>query len=190
MERGRPRLQRRTPLRKEGRPPLRRLPWWQRVESHVASQVELYLSAIALGIALVVPFLLELGTDVQELAGAALVACVVQGLLHWLLRRRAAAVRRQLIGDIRGLLRDRINNHLQVVLFSLAGSGTAAASDEDRERLALAIAAVTAVSRTLEELSTDALRRWQHHYGAAVSGAASPGGSAADFGRGGWEEGR
>ena len=190
MERGRSRLQRRTPLRKEGRPPSRRGLWLRRVETHATAHVELYLSAAAFGIALVVPLLLELGTDVQELAGAALVACLLQGLLHWLLRRRAEAVRRRVISEVRGLLRDRINNQLQVVLFSLAGSRAGAATAEDRHRLALAIDAVAAGSRTLEELSTDSLRRWQTHYGDAVSGAATFVGSAADSGRGGSGAGR
>ena len=144
---------------------------------------------MALGVALTLPLALELGTDVQELAGTALAACLVQGVLHWMLRRRAAAVRRQLVGEIRGLLRDRINNHLQVVLFSLAERGAAPVSADDRERLALAMAAVTAVSRTLDELSTDSLRRWKAHYGDALTGA-SAGGIGADSGTGGSAGGR
>ena len=139
---------------------------------------------------LLLPLALELGTDVQELAGAALAACVIQGLVHWVVRRRVKAVRQELIGEVRGLLRDRINNHLQVVLFSLAGAETRTATLEDRERLAQAIAAVAAVSRTLDELSTDSLRRWKDHYGRAVSGSASFGGTAAGFERGGSAAGR
>ena len=107
---------------------------------------------------------MELGTNTQELAGAALAACVLQGWLHWLLRRRAARVRRELIAEVRGLLRDRINNHLQVVMFSLAGSRDSAAAAPDRVLLALAMDAVAAVSRTLDELSTDSLRLWRERY--------------------------
>jgi hypothetical protein len=160
------------------------------VERHLAAHAELYLSAVAVATALALPLALELGTDVQELAGAALAACVAQGLAHWLLRRRAAAVRRELIGELRALLRDRINNHLQVVLFSLAERGTGQGSDEDRRRLAQAMAAITAVSRTLDELSADSLRRWKDHYADALNGAANGGGSGADSGRGGWAGGR
>lgn len=141
------------------------------MEAHLTAHLELYLSVVALAVALVLPLALELGTDVQELAGAALGACVLQGVLHWLLRRRAAAVRQELIGEVRGLLRDRINNHLQVVLFSLSESGARLPTADERDRVALAMAAVTAVSRTLEELSTDSLRRWKDHYGDALSGA-------------------
>jgi hypothetical protein len=168
-----------TPLRKEGRPPLARRTRWHRAETHVTAHLELYLSAIVLAIVLVLPLALELGTDVQELAGAALVACVLQGLVHWVLRRRAEAVRQALIDEVRGLLRDRINNHLQVVLFSLARTREHSGTTEDRERLAEALDAVGAVSRTLDELSTDSLRRWKEHYGSALSGSLS---DAASFG--------
>jgi hypothetical protein len=183
-----------TPLRKEGRLPLRRRTWWHRAETHVTAHLELYLSAVVLAIVLVLPLALELGTDVQELAGAALAACVLQGLVHWILRRRAEAVRQALIGEVRGLLRDRINNHLQVVLFSLAGTRARSGTTEDRERLAQALDAVGAVSRTLDELSTDSLRRWKEHYGGALggslTGAASFGGNAAGSERGASAAGR
>ena len=134
---------------------------------------------------LVVPLALELGTDTQELAGAALVACVVQGALLWVLRRRATAVRQRLIAEVQALLRDRINNHLQVVVFSLAEQDAGAATADERQRLAQAMTAVAAVSRTLDELSTDSLRQWRHRYREALSGAASSFGSGVDSGTGG-----
>jgi hypothetical protein len=155
----------------------------------VTAHLELYLSALAIAVALALPLALELGTDAQELAGAALGACVVQGLVLWKLRRRAEAVRRHLIAEVRALLQDRINNHLQVVLFSLA-AGKGSSTDEDRERLTLALAAVSAVSRTLDELSSDTLRRWKDHYGSAISYAASSAGSAAGSETGGSAAGR
>lgn len=129
---------------------------------------------LTLTVALLLPLALELGTDAQELAGAALVACVVQGAVLWVLRRRATATRQRLIAEVQGLLRDRINNHLQIVLFSLAEQDAGAATVAERERLAQAIRAVSAVSRTLDELSTDSLRRWQDYYREAFSGAETP----------------
>jgi hypothetical protein len=184
VKRGRPRASRPTPLRQEGRFPFRgRLPW-ARAEAHLTRHLELYLSALSLAVILLLPLAMELGTDVQELAGAAIGACIMQGFAHWLLRRRAEAVRRELIAEVRRLLRDRINNHLQVVLFSLTDRGGTSA-DEDRARLTMAIDAVVAVSRTLAELSPDSLRRWQNHYRDAINDAASAGGTEADSERGG-----
>ena len=173
----------------EGRLPVRPR-WRRRVEEHLTAHLELYLSAVALAVALTVPLALELGTNTEELAGAALAACVLQGWLHWLLRRRAARVRRELIAEVRGLLRDRINNHLQVVMFSLAGSRNSAAADPDRVLLALAMDAVAAVSRTLDELSTDSLRRWREHYADALSAPATVAGNGVGSGKGGSGGGR
>lgn len=148
------------------------------------------MSGLALAAALVVPLALELGTDTQELAGAALAACALQGWVHWLLRRRAARVRRELVAEVRGLLRDRINNHLQVVMLSLADRRTAPGAGPDRAHLAMAMEAIAAVSRTLDELSTDSLRRWREHYAVALSGPTSDAGNGAGSGRGGWGAGK
>ena len=172
-----------------------RRPRWRRFELHVAANVELYIVAVTLCVVLLVPLALELGTDTQELAAAALVGCVVQGLLLWVLRRRAAAMRQRLIAEVQALLRDRINNHLQVVLFSLAEQDAGAVTAAERERLAQAMGAVTAVSRTLDELSTDSLRRWRDRYWEALSyrelsGAASSSGTGAGSGTGGSAAGR
>lgn len=177
-----------APLPTEGRVALSR--WGDRAAAHVAANVELYLSALVLVLALLLPLAVELGTDTQELAGAALVACGLQGVLLWLLHRRARAIRQRLIGEVRGLLRDRINNHLQVVLFSLAEQGAGPLTAADRERLSLALDAVTAVSRTLDELSTDSLRRWRDRYRGSLIEAASSAGSAAGSGTDGWAAGR
>lgn len=135
--------------------------------------------AVTLSVALLVPLGLELGTDAQELAGAALAGCVIQGTLLWVLRRRATAIRQRLIAEIQGLLRDRINNHLQIVLFSLAEQGAGASTTLERERLSLAMGAVAAVSRTLNELSTDSLREWRDRYHEALTAAANSFGNEA-----------
>jgi hypothetical protein len=94
------------------------------------------------------------------------------------------------IAEVRGLLRDRINNHLQVVMFSLAGSRDAAATDPDRALLALAMDAVAAVSGTLDELSTDSLRRWRERYADVLNEPSSAAGNEADSGRDGSAGGR
>jgi two-component sensor histidine kinase len=115
---------------------------------------------------------------------------VVQGTLLWVLRRRATAIRQRLIREVQALLRDRINNHLQVVLFSLAEQDAGAATSDERARLAQAMGAVAAVSRTLDELSTDSLRRWRDRYREALSEAASSFGTEAGSGTDGSAGGR
>ena len=156
----------------------------------MAANVELYLVVVTISVALVLPLALELGTDAQELAGGALAACVIQATLLWVLRRRATANRQRLIAEVQGLLRDRINNHLQVVLFSLAEQDAGASTAAERQRLAQAMSAVAAVSRTLDELSTDSLRRWQDRYREALSGVASSFETGAGSGTGASAAGR
>jgi hypothetical protein len=133
--------------------------------------LELYLSALALGVALLVPLALELGSDVQELAGAALALVAIQGMGFWLLRRRYRRVREQVVRELRDMLRDRINNHLTVVLMSVTDRRNRARTEEDRRMLEAAVAATNAVSRTLAELSIDSVRRWRARYTPEVDAA-------------------
>jgi hypothetical protein len=141
--------------------------------SFLSDNVELVLTAIALAIALALPLALELGTNEQELAGAALGACVVQGVVFWLMRRRSRKVRQEVINELRGMLHDRINNHLTVVLMSVTERRDQALNQDERELLEAAIRATRAVSATLAELSTESLHRWKVHYAATLLDQAS-----------------
>ena len=131
------------------------------IEIHFSRNLELYLMGFSVAMALAIPLAVEIGTDEQELAIAALGACVLQGVVFWLLRRRYRRLRREMISELRAMLQDRINNHLTVVLMSVTQGRESAA---DRELLEAAIAATAAVSRTLDELSMESLRRWKAHY--------------------------
>jgi C4-dicarboxylate-specific signal transduction histidine kinase len=126
--------------------------------------LELYLTGLALVVALVIPLALELGSDEQELAAAALAAVVAQGVIFWLLRRRYRRVRQEVIEELRDMLRDRINNHLTVLLMSVTDRRNRAMTEDERQMLETAIEATQAVSQTLAELSTESLRRWKAHY--------------------------
>jgi len=131
--------------------------------NHVGRNLELYLMALSVAIALVIPLAIEIGTNEQELAITALAGCVFQGVVFWLLRRRYRRVRGEMITELRAMLKDRINNHLTIVLMSVTQRGEPTSSTE-RELLEAAIAATTAVSRVLEEMSMESLRRWKAKY--------------------------
>jgi hypothetical protein len=133
------------------------------LEHNVARNLELYLMAFSVGIALVIPLAIEVGTNEQELAITALAACVFQGVVFWLLRRRYRRVRGEMIAELRAMLKDRINNHLTIVLMSVTQRREPTSSTE-RELLEAAIAATAAVSRVLEDMSMESLRRWKAHY--------------------------
>ena len=131
--------------------------------NHVGRNLELYLMALSVTIALVIPLAIEIGTNEQELAITALAACVFQGVVFWLLRRRYRRVRGEMITELRAMLKDRINNHLTIVLMSVTQRGEPTSSTE-RELLEAAIAATTAVSQVLEEMSMESLRSWKAKY--------------------------
>ncbi|HEV8455903.1 MAG TPA: hypothetical protein VGQ24_13475 [Gemmatimonadales bacterium] len=119
----------------------------------------------SVAMALAIPLAIEVGTNEQELAITALAACVLQGVVFWSLRRQYRRVRREMIAELRGMLKDRINNHLTIVLMSVTQRWEAPGSVKERELLEAAIAATAAVSRVLEELSMESLRSWKAHYG-------------------------
>ena len=133
------------------------------LEHHVGRNLELYLMGFSVGMALVIPLAIEVGTNEQELAITALAACVFQGVVFWLLRRRYRRVRREMIAELRAMLKDRINNHLTIVLMSVTQHRESTSSTE-RELLEAAIAATAAVSRVLEDMSMESLRSWKAKY--------------------------
>jgi hypothetical protein len=139
----------------------------------LSENLELVLTASAIALALALPLALELGTNEQELAGAALGACLLQGIGLWVMRRRYRRVRQEVIDELRGMLHDRINNHLTVVLMSVTQRRDHALNQSERELLEAAITATRAVSATLSELSSESLHRWKVHYAATLIDQAS-----------------
>jgi hypothetical protein len=131
---------------------------------HILDNLELYLVGLSVTIAVILPLAIEVGTDDQELAATALMACVFQGLVLWSLRRRHRRMRREMIAELRAMLKDRINNYLTIVLMSVTQRRDSRASASERELLEAAIAATNAVSQVLEELSMESLHRWKVKY--------------------------
>jgi hypothetical protein len=161
--------------------------------SHVIDHIELYLVGFSVAVALALPFAIEVGTNDQELAVTALAACVVQGFVFWALRRRFRRVRLEMIGELRAMLKDRINNHLTIVLMSVTQRRDSRVSEAERELLQAAIGATVAVSRVLDELSMESLTRWKAKYrtevatprasGAQISGVVAAGEVSSPAGR-------
>jgi hypothetical protein len=128
------------------------------------AHLELYLVGFSVAIALALPFAIEVGTNDQELAVTALGACVVQGLVFWAVRRRYRRVRLEMIGELRAMLKDRINNQLTIVLMSVTQRRDSRVSAAERELLQAAIEATVTVSRVLDELSIESLTWWKAKY--------------------------
>jgi peptidoglycan biosynthesis protein MviN/MurJ (putative lipid II flippase) len=134
------------------------------LKSHIVRNLELYLVGLSVAVALALPLAIEVGTNDQELAVTALAACVFQGVVLWMMRRRSRRLRAEMIGELRAMLKDRINNHLTIVLMSVTQRRDSRISPLEQEMLQAAISATTAVSRVLDELSMESLRRWKARY--------------------------
>lgn len=133
------------------------------LRAHFLRHIELYLTAVGLLVILLVPGFFSIEQRVLVIAITAVGVGVVHGLLFWLVRRRQRLVREALLQDLRGMLKDRINNKLQVVLVhAVAPAGDLSA--DDRARLKEVAESVMEVSQLLDRLSLESLSAWQAHY--------------------------
>lgn len=137
--------------------------------AHLLRQIELYLTAVGLLIILLVPSFFAAEQRVTAIAITAVGVGVVHGLLFWLVRRRQRLVREALIHDVQGMLMDRINNKLQVVMVA-AVSPDGELSPEDHARLREIAESVKEVTVLLDRLSLDSLSEWQTRYKFKPSG--------------------
>jgi hypothetical protein len=133
------------------------------LSAHFIRHVELYLTAVGLLVILLVP---SLFTTEQRLAVIAITAVgvgVVHGVLFWVVRRRQRLVRKALLQDVQGMLKDRINNKLQVVLVH-TDAANRDLSPDDQAQLREVADSVKEVAALLDRLSLEALSAWQAHY--------------------------
>lgn len=140
---------------------------------HLLDNLEIYLTVAGLVVAFVIPTLVTGHAPWRLVAILALGVSVVHGFLFWLVRRRQRRIRAELLAEIRGMLRDRVNNDLTVVVAALghvreSGALAGATSDHAHADLRDALDASRRISALLDELSLEGLRRWQARYGDAL----------------------
>lgn len=140
---------------------------------HFLRYLELYLTAAGLALILAVPRLFPPTDQVLASAVTATLVGLVHGLLFWLVRRRQRQMREALVMDLQGMLKDRINNQLQVVLIHADGSEPELSAD-DQARLGEISRAVREVSSMLDMLSLESLTSWQRRYPHVTGPAAAP----------------
>ncbi len=133
------------------------------------ANIELWLSAAGLAVILAVPALVADQTNYWVVAAVtAILVGLLHGLIFWLVRRRQRQTRREAIRAIQGMLNDRINNQLTVILGAI--STHTSDSTESQRSLTEVQAAVREVSALLGALSEESLRKWQDHYAAVFAG--------------------
>ena len=121
---------------------------------------ELFLTTIGVLMSVLIVSL-ELTRGEQGLATVTLVW--MQGFLIWAVHRHCWFRRQALVGKMRIMLQDRVNNQLTVILGAAEMQGRAAAKDTqaDMER---AVLAARTVSEELDQLSLESLRAWERRY--------------------------
>jgi len=89
----------------------------------------------------------------------------LQGFLIWAVRRHSRLERERLIGKLRVMLQDRVNNQLTVLVgvAELRG-GPEQQPAEVYDDVETALTAARAVARELEDLSIESLRLWEARY--------------------------
>ncbi len=133
----------------------------------IVDNIELWLSGAGVVVILLVPRLLFSQQDRYwtSMAVTALIVGVLHGGIFWLIRRRQRHVRAQAIRELQGMLMDRVNNQLNVILMHLEVDRSA----DSRASIEGVQAAVTDVSQLLNSLSEESLRSWQRRYATVLT---------------------
>lgn len=126
-----------------------------RLRTRIAEHFELLLTSAGVFVAIILTFA-QLDRGTQGMAMTFLVW--LQGFLIWATRRHSRLYRARLVGKLRVMLQDRVNNQLTVLLAELQGTDGVPQGNEDLE------AAARAVSNELETLSLESLRSWEARY--------------------------
>ncbi len=129
----------------------------------IIKHIELWLSGLGLLLILLVPMLLAPGSERSWELTAITAICVgvLHGIIFWLIRRRQRHIRREAIVDIRGMLKDVVNNELQIALWNFPHPARDA---DEAHRLDRASRALERVSAAMETLSEESLRSWKRRY--------------------------
>ena len=130
------------------------------VLSALAEHFELLLTTCGVLIAIAVTFA-QLSQGMQGLALTYLIW--LQGFILWAVHRYSLLGRKRLVRKLRLMLQDKVNNQLTVLVGVAELSGREHAIN-DVSDLEVALTAAKTVSRELDALSMESLRRWERQY--------------------------
>jgi hypothetical protein len=130
------------------------------LRAKIAEHFELLLTLVGVIVAVTLTFA-QLDEGTKGLAFTFLVW--LQGLLIWAVRRHSRLARERLIGKLRIMLQDRVNNQL-TVLVGMAELRAHEPGEPIEDDVETALTAARAVSHELEGLSLESLRLWEARY--------------------------
>lgn len=135
--------------------------------AHFLANLELYLTGVGLALTLAIPMFFGPAHFWKAFGMIAVLLSVVHGLLFWAVRRRQRNVRAELLREVRGMLKDRINNQLQVLFdkaVSLRMDTHSNGGDPTAAQIADVFEATRAVARTVDQISIEGLTLWKDRY--------------------------
>ncbi|MBA3659281.1 MAG: hypothetical protein H0W67_06760 [Gemmatimonadales bacterium] len=135
--------------------------------SRLAEHFELLLTVSGVLVAVLLT-LIELDAARERLSFIFLLW--LQGFILWAVRRHSCLSRRALLDRIRGMLQDRVNNQLTVML-SVADTREGMLGPSERLAVEQALVAARTVSTELSQLSMESLRIWESRYGHVIQRA-------------------
>ena len=121
--------------------------------------IEIWLCMAGVAVIFLIPALLIGDPDLYWKATAltAVAVGMIHGMVFWLVRRRQRSVRRAFITHVRGMLMDRVNNQLMIIL---AGVGDEAGQKEVEDLKA----SVEDISDLIRSLNEESLTLWEKRY--------------------------
>lgn len=135
------------------------------VRAHLAEYFELFMTTVGVLLAIVIT-LSELSHGEQ---GTALIFLIwLQGLIVWAVHRHCMLRSRALVGRLRMMVQDRVNNRLTIWLSLTDVQSRIAAETGRDERQAVSVAAARAVALELDKITFDSLRTWERRYGRSI----------------------
>lgn len=135
------------------------------VRAHLAEHFELFMTTAGVLLAIMIT-LSELSRGEQ---GTALIFLIwLQGLIVWAVHRHCMLRSRALVGRLRMMVQDRVNNRLTIWLSLTDVQSRIAAETGRDERQAVSVAAARAVALELDKITFDSLRTWERRYGRSI----------------------
>jgi hypothetical protein len=135
------------------------------VRAQLAEHFELFLTTVGVLLAILI-ILSELSHGEQ---GTALIFLIwLEGFILWAVHRHCTLRTHALVGRLRLMVQDRVNNRLTVWLSHTDVQSRIAAETGRDERQAVSVAAARAVALELDKITFDSLRTWERRYGRSI----------------------
>jgi hypothetical protein len=131
---------------------------------HLSDHVELYATALCLGVVLIVPRWFGAARFWEAAAVASIIVIAGHGVFFWVVNRRQERRYAATVAEVRRMLKDIVNNDLTVVMAAITSPLVDSRHPEFPEVKARMIEATQQIAHTLDILTPEAIDRWKARY--------------------------